>query len=144
MKLARHLFAGAAALALCGVAAAQEQTINDYVRSLVEGRANPDETLIDLQLEEVEAGDSVELFFDIDPDATYFVYGACDGDCSDLDLSAHDADDLPVDDDDEDDDSPMLLIISGESGDELHVVVDLVDCEAETCVVGVGVYEIGD
>ena len=32
----------------------------------------------------------------------------------------------------------------GASGDELHVIVELVDCETETCVVGVGLYEADD
>jgi hypothetical protein len=33
------------------------------------------------------------------------------------------------------------MILPGQSGDELHVIVELVDCDTETCVVGVGLYE---
>lgn len=136
----------ASAAGLASIAApfalAQEQTINDYVRAMVDGFAAPEERLIgDVKLEELEIDDSVEFVFEIDPEATYYVYGACDDDCFDIDLFAHDADEGPLDGDDEDDATPVLMIMPGESGDELHVVVQLIDCETETCVVGVGLYE---
>jgi len=35
----------------------------------------------------------------------------------------------------------MLLILPGESGRALHVVISLNECDTETCVVGFGVYE---
>ena len=139
----------ACAIALAAVTApfavAQQGTINDYVRAMVDGFADVDETLVgDIQLEELEIDASTEFVFDIDPEKTYFVYSACDDDCFDIDLYGHDADEELVDADDEDDATPILVVMPGASGDELHVIVGLVDCETETCVVGVGLYEADD
>ena len=139
----------ACAVALAAVTApfavAQQGTINDYVRAMVDGFADVDETLVgDIQLEELEIDASTEFVFDIDPKKTYFVYSACDEDCFDIDLYGHDADEELVDADDEDDATPILVAMPGASGDELHVIVELVDCETETCVVGVGLYEADD
>ncbi len=139
----------ACAVALAAVTApfavAQQGTINDYVRAMVDGFADVDETLVgDIQLEELEIDASTEFVFDIDPEKTYFVYSACDDDCFDIDLYGHDADEELVDADDEDDATPILVVMPGASGDELRVIVELVDCETETCVVGVGLYEADD
>jgi len=105
MNIRMALVAGAAALA--GIAAplalGQEQTINDYVRSLIADYADPDERLVDIQLDELEQHDTAEYIFDIDPDKTYFVYGACDDDCYDIDLEAHTEEEDTVSIDDEDD-----------------------------------------
>jgi hypothetical protein len=144
MKMNKPLLACAAALAAVTApfAVAQQDTINDYVRAMVDGFADVDETLVgDIQLEELKIDASTEFVFDIDPEKTYFVYSACDDDCFDIDLYGHDADEELVDADDEDDANPILMILPGQSGDELHVIVELVDCDTETCVVGVGLYE---
>jgi hypothetical protein len=144
MKMNKPVLACAVAVAAIAApfALAQQETINDYVRSMVVGFADVDETLVsDIQLEELEIDASTEFVFDIDPEKTYFVYSACDDDCFDIDLYGQDADEELVDADDEDDATPVLMILPGQSGDELHVIVELVDCETETCVVGVGLYE---
>ena len=141
MKLMTRALAGAILFAGMGAASAQQQSVNDYVRALVEDFADPAEILVDdIQLEELEVDESTEFVFEIDPDRTYYVYSACDDDCSDIDLYAHDADETAVDADEEDDATPIMIILPGESGDELHVQVQLVDCATETCVVGVGLY----
>lgn len=141
MKLFARVLAGAILFAGMGAASAQQQSVNAYVRAMVEDFADPAEILVDdIQLEELKVGQSTEWVFEIDPDTTYYVYGACDDDCSDIDLYAHDADEAEVDADEEDDATPIMIILPGESGDELHVVAQLVDCATETCVVGVGVY----
>ncbi len=148
MKIKTPLLACAVALAAVTApfAVAQQDTINDYVRAMVDGFADVDETLVgDIQLEELEIDASAEFVFDIDPEKKYFVYSACDDDCFDIDLYGQDADEDLVDADDEDDDAtPILVVMPGASGDELHVIVELVDCETETCVVGVGLYEADD
>jgi len=147
MKMKLPLLAGAAALASIAApfALAQQETVNDYVRSLVAFMSDVDETLVgDVEVEELEIDESTEFVFDIDPEKMYFVYGACDDDCFDIDLLAHDADEGPINADEEDDATPVMGILPGESGDELHIVVTLVDCETETCVVGVGLYEAAE
>ena len=108
MKIKTPLLACAVALAAVTApfAVAQQDTINDYVRAMVDGFADVDETLVgDIQLEELEIDASAEFVFDIDPEKTYFVYSACDDDCFDIDLYGQDADEDLVDADDEDDDA---------------------------------------
>jgi len=145
MKLITRALVGAILFAGIGAASAQDQTINDYVRGLVDFMSDVDETLVgDIQVEELEIDQSTEFVFDIDPEKMYFVYGACDDDCYDIDLLAQDADEGLVNADEEDDATPVMGILPGESGDQLHIVVTLVDCETETCVVGVGLYEAAE
>jgi hypothetical protein len=142
MKSIRGLALGVAALAACGVAVAQDQTINEYVVSLIEDLAvSGAETLVDeIELTELYAGDSDEFYFEIDPDITYTVYGACDDDCANVDLVAYDDDGEIVASDEEDDDMPILNIFPGDAGEGLHIEVVMVDCETDVCVAGVGVY----
>jgi|GEM_PF-926779 len=139
-----RLLASLAAMALAGMGAAvaQTQTIEDYVRGLITENVEPGERLIGrVEIRELEEGDETWLVFNLDEDKSYFVYGACDDDCSDIDLTAEDGDGHQVDSDEQDDDAPVLLISSGEAGDELHVRASMATCEADVCVLGVGLYE---
>ena len=73
MKMNKPLLACAAALAAVTApfAVAQQDTINDYVRAMVDGFADVDETLVgDIQLEELKIDASTEFVFDIDPEKT--------------------------------------------------------------------------
>lgn len=138
----RTLAAGAAALAMAGAAAAQGVTINDYVRGLVAEMADEGETLVgSIILGEISEGESFTHTFRLDPEKSYFVYGACDDDCGDIDLLGEDADGEWVDEDAEDDYTPILIVLPGESGDSLTVTLDLAVCDTDICVVGMGLYE---
>jgi len=134
------------AITLFGVSAAIAQdSVNDHVRSLISDRARENRILVGaIQTVGLAGGGSTEFFFDIDPAKSYTVYGACDDACSDVDLEAHDENEDFVGLDSEEDDRPLIYVAPGASGEELHVVIDLVDCAAARCVVGVGVYEIVD
>lgn len=139
MKL--KTFAGLAAMALLVATPAFAQTIEDYVRSLITDNVDPEEHLVGrIEIRELEEGDETWLVYTLDPDTTYFVYGACDDDCSDIDLTAEDAEGNLVDSDEEGDDAPVLLISAGEAGNKLHVRAAMAACEADVCVMGVGVY----
>lgn len=133
----------AAALAVCGVAAAQNQTIDDYVRGLLLEMATEDgETLPgEIETAEMETTDSFEVTFSIDPEKTYYVFGACDDDCTDVDISVTDSTGDFVDYDEEADDAPMLLILPDDAGDELIVTLHMIECETDTCIGGIGVFE---
>jgi hypothetical protein len=139
------VFRAVAAALMCVVspaAFAQEQTVSDYVRSLVADYADADETLVDgIAVVELELFDEAEFIFTVNPNKTYYVYGACDDDCYDMDLQAHDEDEIEIDYDAEEGAEPMLIIGPGDAGSELHVIVSLGDCDTDTCVVGFGVYE---
>ncbi len=147
MTIKQPILAGVSVLTFCAapLALAQQGTINDYVRGTIAEMAGVDSRLIgEIRLDELELDESAEFVFDIDPEKMYFVYGACDDDCYDIDLYAHDASEEAIDADEEEDAAPYLVIMPGAAADELHVVVGLADCETDTCVVGVGLYEAID
>jgi hypothetical protein len=130
-----------AALATAGAAAAQGQTINDYVREQIAAMADDGESLVgSVILDEIIEGESTTHTFRLDPEKSYFVYGACDDDCGDIDMVGEDEDGEWVDEDTEDDYKPILIILPGESGDSLTVTLDLVTCDTDICVVGMGLY----
>ena len=138
------VLAGLAAMALAVTAPAfpQTQTIEDYVRSLITENVDPDEHLVGrIETRELEEGDETWLVYNLDPEKFYFVYGACDDDCGDLDLVAEDAEGEMVDSDEESDDAPVLLILPGDTGDTLHIRATMGNCEVDVCVLAVGVYE---
>lgn len=146
MKLPVWSAASALAIGLAGAAIAQEQTINDYVRGLVGELSDPanEDLVSDIQLAELESEESFDITYDLDPEKSYFVYAACDDDCYDIDLTGVDLDKEVVDSDDEDDAVPILMILPGESGSSLTVTVEMMDCETDVCVVGVGLYEVAE
>lgn len=134
--------AAAILLASTGAAFAQGRTIEDYVRSLIADNVDPDERLVGrIETRDLEEDEEVTVYFNLDPAKFYFVYGACDDDCSDLNLSAEDGDGDWVDSDEEDDDAPMIVIVPGEAGSQLAITAHMVSCEADTCVTGIGLYE---
>lgn len=146
MKSTGYLLAAVSAagvLACAGAAMAQERTINDHVREQVSAMADPAEKLVgEIRLAELSMVDEVEFVFEIDPDKEYAVYGACDDDCFDLDLTAYDNNGANLAEDLEEDEFPILFIEPHIAGDHLHVVAFMADCETEVCVLGVGLYEL--
>jgi hypothetical protein len=140
----RFRLAGCAAvMALAGLANAQELTISDYVRKLVAERQEAGEELVgDIMIGEIGQDETIDYTFRIDPAKAYVVYGACDDDCTDVDLLASDEDGKAVDEDIEDDDAPVLVIMPGWAGDRLTVSVSMASCETDVCVTGVGLYEL--
>lgn len=140
----RFRLAGCAAvMALAGFAHAQERTIADSVRDMVASRADAGEELVgDILIGEIGDADSIDYTFRIDPTKTYWVYGACDEDCTDIDMMASDASGEMVATDVEDDDVPVLLIEPGSAGDRLTVSIGMAGCDTEVCVTGVGLYEV--
>ena len=137
------LAASVAAIVATGVAVAQDLTINEYVVQLVEERADPGETLVgDIIFDEIPEGESATYTFNINPRKSYFVYGACDDDCYDIDLLGEDRDGDLVALDDDDDDIPLLIIMPGETGRSLTVTLDMAGCDTDVCVYGIGLYEV--
>lgn len=129
----------AIALSLCGTAAAQDM-IADAVRDNIRDLAGDGEKLVGkIEIAELEPYDYVEFVIPIYPAKLYYVYGACDEECYSVGLSAHNVQKRDIDD--EAGEEPGLIIGRGESGNELHVVIELEDCGTDMCYVGFGVYE---
>lgn len=152
MKMARLAWCPtglALALALSGAASAQDQTIDDYVRgrvfSIAQQVANSkDVDLVqvgDIMLGEIAKGQTLKYTFAIDPDKPYAVVGTCDSDCMDIDLLASDVSGKTVAEDPWSDPEAAILIYAGDAGSNLTVTVEMMLCDTDVCVVGVGLYQ---
>jgi len=134
----------AAALALAGVASAEERGGSEFVRTQVASRADSGEKLVgEIIIGRMRPAELVKYTFGIDPSKEYWVYGACDADCSNIDLLGSDASGAEVDTDALEDNAPVLWIEPGSSGDKLTVTILMAECATDTCVTGVGLYEAG-
>jgi hypothetical protein len=71
---------------------------------------------------------------------SYFIAGACDEDCSDMDLRIFSADSsTPLAEDTKEDDYPMLTFTAPRSG-RYMLAVDMAECKESMCYYGYRVY----
>ena len=75
----------------------------------------------------------------LDIGTTYQIVGACDTDCSDLDLVLYDPNGTEVDNDLQLDDYPVVAVTPRHSG-QYRVKVMMAKCSAEPCRYGLGVF----
>lgn len=76
---------------------------------------------------------------DLDIGREYQIMGACDADCSDLDLTLYDGNGNVVDSDLLDDDVPVVTVTVSRSG-TFSVRVSMAACSAEPCRYGIGIF----
>lgn len=84
-----------------------------------------------------DAETMVSLSLDIG--TSYAIMGACDNDCTDIDLTLYDPRGNQVDIDIEADDYPVVTVEPSRSG-TYRVKVTMATCSAEPCRYGVGVF----
>ena len=85
-------------------------------------------------------GASSMLEVNLTAGVSYFIAGACDGDCDDLDLRIFSVDSTtPVAEDTADDDAPMLNFTAPKSG-RYMLSVDMAKCSESICYYGFRVY----
>ncbi|HSU17767.1 hypothetical protein [Longimicrobium sp.] len=84
-------------------------------------------------------GDSEMVSIPLDIGTAYQIMGACDTDCSDLDLVLYDPNGNQLDDDLELDDFPIVAANARRSGN-YRVKVTMAHCSAEPCRYGLGVF----
>jgi hypothetical protein len=75
----------------------------------------------------------------LDIGTTYQIVGACDTDCSDLDLVLYDPNGNEIDNDLQLDDYPVVAVTPSRSG-QYRVKVMMAKCSAEPCRYGLGVF----
>ena len=76
-----------------GAATAQQAALHEKIRTLVAENADQDEHLIgEIKTGRIDDGDTADLIFTVAPGKTYWLYGACDDDCYNLDLEGLDED----------------------------------------------------
>ncbi len=90
----------------------------------------------------LDAGDEETHSVSLQAGNRYMMVGACDNDCSDLDLRLYDPNDNQVDVDIELDDTPVVEVSPSRSG-TYRVEAVMVSCSTEPCFYGVGVYGSG-
>jgi hypothetical protein len=76
---------------------------------------------------------------DLDVGMEYQIMGACDGDCSDLDLILYDGAGNVIDSDMLDDDVPVVSVTVARSG-AFRVRVSMAACSVEPCRYGIGIF----
>jgi hypothetical protein len=141
MKSVMSAVVSATLLLVMGAASAQETT-SDHVSHAVKALAQKNETLVGaVQIAEIGEDEISDFTFQIDPGKTYYIRGACDDDCSDIDLEAFNAAGASVGEDTSPNELPQIQIPAGKSGAEIHINVTMVTCNAEICVTGVGLFQ---
>lgn len=69
----------------------------------------------------------------------YAIWGVCDQDCSDIDLTLYDDDGNQIDQDIQTDDKPLVRVTPRRSG-RFRIKVSMANCSANPCRYGVGVW----
>ena len=139
-----NILASAALTALLmlptAVAPAQdwEEQVADQIETIRQALGADYEYAADLLIGEIEPGDSDGFQMDVSGNSEYMIVGVCDIDCGDLDLVIYDPDEDQVAMDVESDDAPVLFF-QGEG--EYWVEVVMANCEADTCLYAVQVFE---
>ena len=111
------------------------------MRRSLEAPLSSSEALVDrAQFIQLAEGGSHEFVFRIDPGVRHTAYGACDDNCSDINLEARNASGSLVDKDVEDDEEPLVRILPGATDEQLRVRISLERCDAAACLVGVALF----
>jgi hypothetical protein len=130
-----------AALAQKAATHRDEDIDADLVRQLIAALPDANETLVgEIKVTELLEEEDESFVVAIKPGKEYWIYGACDLECGDIDLAAENEDGDELDSDDEDDDSP-ILVVKSKDAHELHVTLSMMGCGETSCHAGFGVYE---
>ena len=87
----------------------------------------------------LDEGETETVTLSLDVGVEYQIMGACDNDCSDVDLTLYDGAGNEVDQDLQLDDYPIVSVTPRRGGN-FRVVVSMADCSAEPCRYGIGVF----
>lgn len=129
-------------LAIVGVTAqvstphAQDRWVVDVKRQIVQAAQGWDFAPA-LHTGALRQNQSVNVTFHLEAGNSYRIIGACDVDCSDVDLKLNDPSGREVDSDTETDDFPVVAASPREDG-EYTVKVIMAQCKKAPCRFGVG------
>jgi hypothetical protein len=87
----------------------------------------------------LDEGEEEDLTVELDAGTEYYLIGACDEDCTDVDLALYAPSGGKLDEDVETDDFPVVRVKPARSG-TYRVRASMASCSAEPCRYGVGVY----
>lgn len=136
------------ALALGFCASAQnvyEQVVNDQLDiaekevTRIAASNGATATLIEQINGTLEDDGDDQISLTLRPNTLYALIGACDQDCSDIDIVVHDADRNETAADREVDDVPIVTFET-KPGDEYHYHLEMYECSSSICYYGVALY----
>jgi len=87
----------------------------------------------------LDNGESEMVSVRLDIGTLYQIMGACDNDCSDLDLTLYDAAGREIDSDLQVDDYPVVSVEPSRTGN-FRIKVTMARCTAEPCRYGIGIF----
>lgn len=140
--LAGAILAGLAVFA--GAAFAMPQTTNLQQALETSAKENNDRLVGDAKFGELDDAKEVKLTFEVDPNKTYKLYGVCDDDCTELSVSARDAEDGFIDNSSGQDSDTPVIEIEDFKGRTISVEVFMMNCKAEPCAFAVSLAEDPD
>ncbi len=140
----------AALMALSAAPAAMAQDFQAQVRSYLDrgmavhsARGYRRDSAVQDVITPLRIGDARLIVLNVQGGQNYRIYGACDQDCSDVDMEVYDSDGNLVERDIGYDDTPFVQITPRASG-RIYARIWLAACENEPCVVGVRVLRGGE
>ena len=146
MRLAPRVLAFVAPLALLaaapGAASAQSyaQQVWDQLQRVYDIAAGEDYTLQNYIIGALNDDGTDSWTFPLDAGTSYLITGACDTDCSDLDIVVTDENGNTVAQDQTTDDIPVVQFTTRGSG--RHTVeITMYACSANPCYFGFGIFE---
>ena len=86
----------------------------------------------------MDEDDSDTLTFTLKKDMDYQIYGVCDNDCSDLDLTLYDENDNEIAEDTTTDDIPIVEVTPKWTG-KFSLNVEMYECDDEPCFYGIAI-----
>lgn len=117
-----------------------EETVRRQLRAVGERWEKEGFTLAnELKIGSLDRGSEVTLDLDLQIARTYYIAGACDQDCTDLDLILLNGNGDQIDSDVLGDDVPIVDTTVARSG-RFRLTVRMVTCSANPCRYGVGVF----
>lgn len=97
----------------------------------------------DFEIVEAATGDTGRTTFQPEIGKSYFVYGLCDENCTNIDLELADSNDTWWSESDHRPDAaPIVMIPSSDSSREITITLDMIACRTATCAMGIGIYMV--
>jgi hypothetical protein len=142
-KLAFPLLAAGVLLSASAVeveAQSYTQTVWDQLQRAYTRVNQDDYRLRNYILGRLNDSDTDSWSFHLSAGTTYMVIGACDQDCSDIDMAVKDEDGEVVASDYANDDYPVMVFTPTSSG-RFTIDTSMYDCGASYCYFGFGIFE---
>lgn len=97
----------------------------------------------EFEIVEAVTGDTGRTTFQPEIGKSYFVYGLCDENCTNIDLELTDSHDTWWSESDHRPDAaPIVMIPSSDSLREITIALDMVACQTASCTMGIGIYRV--